>query len=277
MEKFEIYSPFDCVIVSQSSQTFLSSNEHLCLSSCDKMFVYPVGKTQNYSFVLDANSSSPFYRTIKKDNKTFIFFLDGVLSEKYEIFTFSSPKPCNVKVGCGKVVFACEKTERQVNLPRDIVSYTCDKFDHIVYCICKCEDKDYMVAFNTKNKNIKTFSGDEISFNDNLFKISNHNNESTIALDKEGLVLKESSISKQNFIAIDLFNALKSSSYEEGYKMLSQSLQENLPLKDFKEYFGKISYFFPINESQVFALSNNKEKIYNLTVTNGQITDMDDE
>ncbi len=279
MKNIEIYTPFDCLIVSAEGQQFLSQNQHLSLDEAQNLFVYPVGKSTCYSFVLDTSQPSPFYKTISRGDKTLVFLLDGLLSNSYELYSFTfHGKICQVKTGSEKVVFACDKAEREVFLPFPVQKYEAKNDEHIVYVLCQGEKLSSLVAFNLLNKHAKIFTGNAISLCEHGFIVENDFSSNEYSFDKDGLNRKAVRTSSNSaFSSINFFSCLKEGDYHSAYNMLSSALQTNLSQNDFRKFFGQISYFFPLSQTNVFALSNNQPKLYTLTLSDSQITDIDDE
>lgn len=279
MKKIEIYSPFDTLIVSKQGEQFLSSNEHLCIENEEKIFVYPVGKSPCYSFVLSPGFTSPFYKQISYKDKTMIFLLDGLLTNSYSLSTYSEGgKTCNVKIGKEKIVFAIGADEKEVILPFEVNTFKDQKDGHIVTVLCQGDEKSFIVAFNLKTKKIKTFIGNKISLSDNGFSVQNNSSETEYVIDSEGLsrkTVKYNSISPCP--AVDFFSRLKEGDKLGAYNMLSSTLQTQISQPDFKSYFGQISYFFPLSENIVFAIANGQNKIYTLEISQNKIVEIDDE
>lgn len=279
MQNIEVYTPFDCLIVNGERQQFLSQNEHLIIEEAQQIFVYPVSKAPCYSFVLDTSQPSPFYKSISRGDKTLIFLLDGLLSNSYELYTFTSHgKTCQVKAGSEKVVFACDKIEREVILPFPIQKYDAKCEEHIVYVFCEGTNHSFLVAFNLLNKHAKIFSGYTISLKDHGFMVENEDSLTEYLIDKDGISRKTiKTASNCGISSVNFFACLKEGDYISAYNMISSSLQENLSQNDFKKFFGQISYFFPLSQTKIFALSNTQPKLYTLTIADNKITDIDDE
>lgn len=278
MKIIEIYSPFDCLVVSLERQLFLSANEHLVLDDEKEIFVYPINKTPCYSFTLNPNKSSPFYKSITQEDKTMIFLLDGLLSNTLNIYSFKiNGKTCDIKTGSEKVIFCYDNTEREVALSHQVKTFETNCVGHIAYAICHSEDYQTLIAFNLRNKNIKTLSGKRISILNNIIKIENDFAINEYCLDNDGLSVQSvKSLSHPLVAGTNLFSCLKFGDYVSAYAMLSPSLQKNLSQADFKDFFGKISYFFPLSQTQIFALSNSQPKLYTITFSDDKIVEIED-
>ena len=277
MKNFLLYSPYDCLVCSDKSQVFLSQNEHLSLDENEKIFVYPVGKTSRYSFVVDIKSSSPFYKVVSDGDATYAFLLDGLLASTYSVQSFSvNGKTCFVKTGKDKVVFSEGKIEKEIFFPCDMDEFECKKEEHIIYALCKSKNCDFLVAFNASSQKIKTFSGEKISLLEHGFCVENKTSKKEYVIDKDGLSEKSSAVySYLSQAPTDFFSYLKEGDYHSAYRLLSLSLRENLPEPDFKKFFSRISYFFPLSESKVFALSDGKPVFYTISMDGGKITEIE--
>lgn len=279
MEKIKVYTPFDCVIVGRDCEEFLSENEHIEINAEEKLFVYPIGKPQNFAFVLDINVDSPFYKSLSTLNERLVFLLggEGILNTySLSSLTFNG-KICDIKVGKDRVIFSYDKTEKEIFLPFEIVDFSQGREAHIAYILCNGNSSDFLIAFNLKNKEIKTLLGDKITLSSNKILLENKGGKSEYLLDGDGLSLLSTKLSQTNFFAPNFFSNLKEHDYSSAYSQLSPSLQEKLTLSNFKEFFGVISYFFPLSPTKVFAISNGLPKLYTLSFENNLLSDIEDE
>lgn len=282
MNTVKIYTPFDCLVVGKNSSEFLSQNENIVVDENEKLFVYPIGKPQNFSFVLTPSSPSPFYRSITSNGERLIFLLggetEGVLLNSYSLFSLSfMGKTCHVKVGKDRVVFSYDNIEKEVFLPFEIQNFKHQKEEHIVYVLLN-GTFDCLVAFNLKTKDVKSFCGEKITLSANKFTLENGNQTSEYLFDSDGLSILSTKLNPlSNFLAPNFFAHLKQHDFPSAYSLLSKPLQETLSLADFKRFFGSISYFFPISPTKVFAISNNIPKLYTLTIHDNLLADIDDE
>lgn len=279
MENIKIYSPFDCLIVGRDCSEFLSKNEHIEINASEKLFVYPIGKPQNFAFILDPNVNSPFYKSITTSGEKLFFLLggEGGILNTYSLVSLSfHGKVFEIKVGRDKLILSYDKTEQELLLPFEIVDFTHGREEHIAYILCHGESCDFLTAFNLENKKIKTFWGDKITISSHKILLENKGNISEYLLDSDGLSLLSSKSVQSNFFAPNFFTYLKEDNYSSAYSLLSPALQEKLSIKDFKHFFGKISYFFPLSPTKVFALSNGLAKLYTLSIENNLLADIDD-
>lgn len=278
MQTIKIYTPYDCVIISNQGEEFLSANTHLILDKEEKLFVYPINKSMSYSFILDPAKSSPYYREILHNNEKHIFLLGGILSNSYQCQTYSyNGKPCHIKMGSERVIFEYEGGEREILLPFPAHKFSSGRQNHVLYTLCEGEE-NLLVALNLINKKTKTFQGKRIEIEKEGFFVENSHCITKYAFEKEGVVLKEvRPIRSPALPTISFFTFLRARDYQNAYALLSPALQEGLSQKDFKHFMGEITYFFPLEEDCVFALSNSQSKIFTLSFEEGKICDIDDE
>lgn len=278
MNKVKIYTPFDCLIVDKNSQHFLSKNEHLEIEFQEKIFVYPIGRSQCYSFVLETGKTSPYYKEIEYEREKLVFILDGKFSNTYSINNISiGGKVCQIKIGKDKIVFSLDQTEREILFPFSGNDFKINKAQHIVYVTGTENEQDFLVAFNTKNKKAKVFEGDEISLTTNGFILKKNRDKIEYLFDNDGLSILSCELSSQtNYSSIKFFSYLNEGDYQSAYSLLSPVLKSNLTQSNFKNYIGKITYYFPLSPSKIFALSNNTPKLYTITFENSLILDIDD-
>lgn len=288
--KIILYSSFDCLVKVDDLQETINQNQHLQLDTLPKnIYVYPIGKGLRVAFNVDlSNKNSPFYRIIEKDDKVLVFFLDGILSQNAKVFNFSyDNNNCQIEVSKRSVRFSCKDKAKTLSLPDNILNSQCGNFYHIAYAKLDTDESQYFIAHNIKNNHSRVFKGQEITLSDDGFSILSFPHgyekaEESFAITPNGL--KKQS---QNFIptptptteqtlAYKFMSSIKIGDYQTAHLMLSPSLAKTITPIALKEYFGNISYLFPLTKTTCFAISNNQSKLYSFTFLTNQITDISD-
>ena len=290
MKTVVIYSPYKCLIKNEKEEVVLDENEHLIIDNPSKLFVYPLGKTTNYSFFIDLkNEDNKFYRLIEKDNKTLIFLLDGLLTENVDLYFFQyNDIKSEIEVKNQSIVFSCNNHKKIITLPVKVEKYSCGNFYHINYFHYTDQNGENIITYNNKNNNAKLFKGDEIEILENGFTVKTNEkglykkvNEDYF-VDEEGLKSGAKTFSLTDNVApnelalFNFMNALKKEDYQSAYDLLDKTLQDKISQQTLKEYFGKISYYYVIDNKTCFALSNNKNMIYTFSLNEKYITDISD-
>lgn len=275
MEKIKIYSPFDCLIYGREGGTFLSANEHLILDREESLFVYPTNRGEGYSFVLDSAKDSPFYKSITYKEERLIFLLGGLLSNAYLITPLSfKGKTCHIKRGRERIVVEYDGWEREFILPHEYANISHKMKGDILQVLCE-GSPSILIALNLKSKKVKYFEGD-ITLNENGFTLNTPSSQSEYLIDGDGLSRTKVKLAPATTISVHFFSCLKEGDYSLAYSLLSSNLQEGLSQKSFKEFFGRITYFYPLSENEVFALSDGSCRVYCLTIEGEKISEIND-
>ena len=287
--KIIIYTSFPCLLKTESWQETLEENENLTLDNCELITVYPIGKTTRPSFVLDIDKNqSPFYRIVKKEEKILVFLLDGIFAQNIKICSIDcNSQKCQIEIAKNEVSFICSGNKKVLTLPEPILSYDYGNFRHIAYSKLTTDSQQYLIAYNTQTFQSKIFKGDEIEIQDNGFTVlsSPHGYQSTreeYTITQEGLKIADktfSTLSLPNFektLCFRFMNSIKLGDYNTAISMLAPDLASTLSAKTLHQYFGNISYIFPLDESTCFAISNNKNTIFSFNISNNKITEIND-
>lgn len=291
MSPIVLYSPYKCIIKNDKQSVYIDQNSHLVIDNPVSVCVYPTGKTKKYAFSIDLDHlDSEFYRVVKKDNKTLVFLLDGLLSENIEIFEFEYENiKSSIEIAKTKIVFVGEKSKKVINLPNQIKSFQCGQFYHIDYILFENHDGDLsIILYNIKNNKAKILNGDEIQILDNGIMVKRFGKglysdiTEEYIIDRDGLKTGSKTFSlssqaqNQELCVYNFMTALKNGDTSFAYSFLTQSLKDKISPDTLKTFFGNLSYFYLIDPTTVFAISDGQNKIYNFTLKGKQISDISD-
>lgn len=291
MKPIIIYTPYPCLVKMGNSSLELDSNEHAVINDeAPIISVYPVGKNDRYSFNIDLNNTmdSKFYTCLEKDNKKLIFLLDGFLSENVKVFTFHHNNiESQIEVSKSFITFHSKDFKKQIALPYKIEKINCGHFQHIDYVSFSANNHQTLIAYNVKNNKAKIFNADEIDISANGFvlhsKYGNYKNvEEIYYVDSQGLKAKEKIFVLLNdniieeLVPYQFMTAIKNGDIKQANDLLSDELKNNTPIEDVLEYFGKITYFYAISPTTIFAISNGKNVLYDFEMKEKRISDISD-
>lgn len=285
-----IYTSFECLIKTEDFEETLEQNQHLSFDAQPhSLVVYPIGKTSRPSFEINfENFTSQFYRIVQKEDKLLVFLLDGIYVKNYKLYTLSCEgEKCEIEIGTSEASFACGKNKKILNLPIQIISTECGHFRHIAYIKAISNEGEHLLAYNTKNSNTKMFKGESIEISQEGFSVEKSASgydkiKEEYVVTKEGLKIKERLFSPLNhnpsneMICYHFMNRILNGDFDNALALLSPSLQSSLSANSLREFFGKVSYIFPLSAESCFAISNSKNKIYKFSLSNNKITEISD-
>lgn len=286
-----IYSPYKCIVKNGQNSCELDENAHLVIDNAQIVSIYPIGKSKRYAFNVDINEkNSEFYRIVEKENKLLVFLLDGILSENVDLYSFNYQNISSiVEVTKSSITFATDKFKKIIALPSEIKDYKCGHYLHIDYFLCTKNDANMLIAYNIKNNKAKVFKGDEIELLDNGFSVRSSEkgiyrkiNEDFV-IDEDGIKSSSKTFSLsqgvtqiEELLVYNFMSAIKNEDYSSAHNLLDKALGEKISEEALKKYFGKISYFYLIDNKTAFAISNNKNIIYSFLVNDKVILDITD-
>ncbi|MBE7074148.1 MAG: hypothetical protein E7379_03560 [Clostridiales bacterium] len=279
-----IYSTFDCLLKTPSLEKELLSKKNISFDEInEEISVYPMGRSKIIPFTISPPFKSPFYKTIIYNDARLIFLLDGIYVQNVQVYNFThNGRQSRVEIATKEIHFSTNRTKKILHLPQHFDRFNCDKSYHINYVLCENCQESLFVAFNTINGKVKTFDGEKIELKNNQISIKCKNGDNlNLYLDKDGLKQKEKTFNEKAFynplyVANNFMNEIKKGEYLSALNFLSPHLKEIHSSLSLQEYFGEISYIFPIDLYTIFALSNDKEKIYSFEIEKGKIVDISD-
>ena len=287
MEKV-IYTSFDCLVKCGKHEETLSVNEKIIIDSDQPIFIYPTGKDR-ISFEVNPAVSSPFYRVKTYNGQTHIFLIGGLYAENVVCKSFNwGGNKCNIEVGTKTITFEGNSDKKIIHLLNSPKNLQFGNFLHINYLLFDDDKHKTLIAYNPKKNTARIFSGDKIEIEKDGFSVYKspdfyNNIVERYYVDKSGLKVLDKNFSLAENLAFPSENlcykfmsTIKCGDYKNALSLLSPSLAQNLNEKKLKSYFGQISYFYMLDPSTCFALSDNKNVIYQFFVDAGKIIEIND-
>lgn len=289
--KTKIYTSFPCLIKIGEREESLTHNEHLVIEEdIEKFSVYPTLKGR-ISFEVNLNEEeSIFYRIIKHGGKRLVFLIDGLYAENVETCEFDYQNiKSKMEIYPQKVVFESENNKKIIHLARKYRTFKYGNIKFIDYCILNNYDgESTLICYNCRKNTARVFNASEIKEEENGFllvsspfgyaSINQH-----LFIDNEGLKVRKkdfvqaSSMSPEETIPYQFLNSIKFGDYAYCLKMLAPQLNNRLNEESLKAYFGNISYFYMLDPFTAYAISNDKNVIFEFTVKNQKISDISSE
>ena len=283
MEKI-LYSSFDCLVKCGESQETLSVNEKIIIDNDLPIIIYPTTKDR-LSFCVDIDTPSPFYRVKKYNNKIYIFLIGGLHAENVicKNLSYNGTK-YKIEVATKTITFSSDNDKKIICLASTPKNLQFGNFLFIGYILFDNDSKQTLIAYNSKKNTAKIFSGDKIEIEKDGFTIYKspdfYNNViERYYVDSAGLKVLDKNFTIEEKtppekICYKFMSAIKCGDYKNALSILSPTLSQKLNEKGLKQFFGDLSYFYMLDESTAFAISNNKNIIYEFFVDNDKICDI---
>ena len=286
-----IYTSFPCLVKLDEKQENLTKNENLIIDEdFEKLLIYPTERGR-ISFEVDINEKeNNFYRIIERGGKRLIFLLDGLYAENCEIceFEYNGIKS-KIEIYQRKVIFSGRESKKIIHLNKKYRDFKYGNFKYIDYCLLNNYDNNCtLIAYNSQKNTAKVFNAKEILIDENGFSLIDsafgYSSISQILyVDEEGLKVR-----KKDFISSSLstptetlsyqfLNSVKIGDFDKALSMLSPNLNNRLNKDSLKAYFGNISYFYMLNPQSAYAISNDKNVVYEFQIENNKIRDISSE
>lgn len=280
-----IYTSFPCIIKFNESQESLSVNENLSFDDeFDKILVYPTEKGRISFEVNLAELENSFYRIIERGNKRLVFLLDGLYAENAEIseFEYDGVKS-KIEVYPQKVIFSNRSSKKIIHLNQKYRSFKLGNKKYIDYCLLSnLNGESTLLAYNAKKNTARVFNGSDIKEEDDGFVVSTFAFGYTsinqhLYIDEEGLKIRKKDFlssnqnSPEETLPYEFLSAFKYGDYTKCLAMLSPELNDRLNEESLKAYFGNISYFYMISPNTAYAISNDKNVVFDFAVKNFKI------
>lgn len=287
-----IYTSFPCFLKFEGKEETLSQNENLTIEEEIKNIqVYPTQKGR-ISFEIDCDiKESTFYRIIEKNGKRLIFLIDGLYAENAEIaeFDYSGTKS-KLEVYPQKVIFSNKINKKIIHLNQNYRSFKYGNIKFIDYCLLQNHNgESSLVAYNAKKNTAKIFKAEEITLDNNEFTLKNSvfgyaSITQHLYVDDEGLKIKKkdfvqasSHIAPEETLAYQFLNSYKYGDYKQCLSMLAPELNDRLDAEGLKAYFGNISYFYMISPTTAYAISNDKNILFEFAFKEEKICEISSE
>ncbi len=281
MEKFILKTSFDCLIKSSSEEMLLSPNETLELEYAEKLNVYPLG-SHACAFVVDLNKleKSSFYDYTEIDDSTLICLQNGIKCETFKVATLiSGDNKCTFEVSKSTLVVQSGNWKRVIELQEEFENFTTLLKEDIALIKLDNNRGASIYAFNIKSGEVKTFNGESAKFNDNGFELENGGLCTKYVIDSQGLKCENDNITSvaacNETIAYNFLSFLKNGATAKALSMCDNKLKANLDASTLKQFFGKVSYIYPLS-AYTYAIKNESGlKYYRFTVFNQKIVDIE--
>lgn len=287
-----IYTSFPCIIKLNNEQESLSQNENLVIEQdFDKILVYPAQKGK-ISFEVSLNEhETSFYRIIERDNKRLIFLLDGLYAENAEIceFEYKGIKS-RIEVYPHKTIFSGRDSKKIIHLNQQYRSFKYGNIKFIDFCLLtNFNDEKTLIVYNAKKNTAKVFNGSDIKEEENGFSISTsafgyssitqelYVDEDGLKVRKKNFIQSATNLAPEETLAYQFLNSIKYGDYEKCLTMLDSELFDRLNCESLKAYFGNISYFYMISPYSAYAISDNKNIIFEFQIKNNKINEISSE
>lgn len=286
-----IYTSFPCLVKLGDIQETISQNENLVIEEdFDTLIIYPTEKGR-ISFEININEhESSFYRIIERGGKRLVFLLDGLYAENAEVYTLNyNGTKSKIEVYKEKVIFSGKDGKKIIHLNQKYSSYKYGNIKFIDYCLLSNVSGDNtLLAYNAQKNTAKVFSASEITQENDGFIINNsdfgyQSINQQLYIDEEGLKIRKkdfvsaSMLSPEETIAYQFLNSIKYGDYSRSMSMLSQDLQNRIDAAALKEYFGNISYFYMLDPTSAYAISNDKNVIFEFSIKDRKICEISSE
>lgn len=284
-----IYTSYPCVIKIGDKQEELSQNENLLIEEeFDKISVYPAIKGR-IAFEIDFNEKeNSFYRIIKHGGKWLIFLIDGLHAENVETSEFNYQNiKSKIEIYPQKVVFSNSNNKKIIHLTENFSSFKYGNIKFIDYCILNNNDgENTLICYNAKKNTAKTFTSSDIKIENNEFILTSYpfGYASIIQhfyIDEEGLKVRKKDFvqasainSPEQTLPYRFLNSIKIGDYKYCLKMLAPQLNDRLNEESLKAYFGNISYFYMLSPLSAYAISNDKNVIFEFAVKDNKIAEI---
>ena len=293
MKTIKLISAYPVVLKTQSSSFEVDINQTVLFEEETFVDVYPIGNKFSFRIDFQNKEKLPYFIQYESENSIYYFLPDGLFVKSYNVYSFSNNNPVQIESSENTLIFNAPPFKKIVSFNEKYQNASYHKSYDIVYALLSGEDKSMLVALNTKTGKMKSFKGKEIEVKDNAFTvkqnfkdIAGHIITTKYKIDKEGLkrIGHEITFEKDRARVVScdktlpyaFLEAIKVEDYSLAYSYLSESLQNSFPQEALSSYFGKISFFFHVEDNK-FLLKNNGNKILIaiFSISNSEIVDID--
>lgn len=278
-----VKTSYPCLIKSENETCVLEENDTLEIENEQFLFVYP--QNGSIPFYIDTKSETEnrFVSIIKHEDKK-IYLLEkanSVSVEKKHSLSFSG-KTCGVFIANNSISFETETQKTKIDIVHRCKNY--EIFKHKNFACLKFDNDFY--AFSMQKNKLFHFSGSNISFQNGELELTkkfhdSNNREKTAKykLDDEIVFVNESFISSQTKHAKDLIpyktmESIKAKDYAFVLNCLSDKLKSEIDSTKLQEFFGNISSFLPLSDSEFITLSKNQKNYIKFSLFGDKIDDI---
>lgn len=278
---FKLYSSYDCLLKFNDKQEFLDNNTNLSFDNPCKISVYPVGKNDLYSFVLDLGNlkDDKFYKIQKYENNVYIFLVDNIISKTQNIYNFNIKKTlCQVFVSTTSIIFQTEKVRKKIYLPFTYKDYICQQQKNLITCQFNEGSNSLLTIFNPITNQTKSYYG-HIENKSNSFILKNNIFDIEYIFTEDGLKINsfiENSELRHNSLALpyNFMVAILEKNFEYAYSLLDEKLQDKISKNQLKDFLPELKYFKFIEKNKCFAICEAQKIFVNFSVAENKILDI---
>lgn len=286
-----IYTSFPCVVKFKDNQESLTQNENLVIEDdFDKICIYPTQKGRIAFEVNAKEQEGSYYRIIERGGRRLVFLLDGLYAENAETCEFEyNGLKSKIEIYPQKVIFSGRDSKKIIHLSQKFRTSKYGNMKYIDYCLLENYDgENTLLTYNTKKNTAKVFNARDIKEEDNGFILVNSAFGYTsitqhLYVDEEGLKVRKKDFvsstlsSPDETIPYQFLNSIKYGDYRKCLNMLAPELNDRLNTESLKAYFGNLSYFYMLNPTTAYAISNDKNVVYEFLVKNQKICEISSE
>ena len=274
---------YPCLIKSDKDTCELEENDTLEIENEQFLFVYP--QNGNIPFYIDVKSDieNRFVSIIKhKDKKIFLLEKSNMVSVEKKYNLSFSGKTCEVLISNNSICFKTDLQNTKIKIEHTNKNY--EVFKHNNFACLKFLNDFY--AYSIKKNKLFHFSANEITFKNgelNLTKKTNDSNNrekiSKFKLEDEIVLLDESFVSSQTKSNSDLLpykamESIKAKDFGFVYDFLSIKLKNQIKKNQLIDFFGNITSFLPINETEFITISKNNKNYIKFDIVDNKIYDI---
>ena len=287
MKKIELQTDFDCLVVAENEQTYMSTTDIITLEK-DTFFVYPVHSKKVLPFAVNlSNRVGRNYRIVELDEKICCFmFSTSHLSRK---------NVEKIKVGKETVEVLISKTSFEAKCSHYISyefdfppkSYKTMSWQNFLLLHFFFESEENMFVFNINTGEGKIFCGKdfvvnngEITFVETIKDFAKTRQNKKVILENDKIKENTTPLSQEKFlikpetVCFCFLECIKNKNFSLAKKLLSPSLQ-GIEEEKIEEYFGNLYKFFPLSYSRFSLIYPNDTKLIAFSLDQNLIADFE--
>ena len=295
MKSYKIISPYDFLAISQNNQTFVEAGQVLEMQESTLLSIYPTNAKNKIAFTLNpsTDNDSNFFLSVVSDDQKYFYLTQGMSLENFAVSTLSiNNNECKFEIGQDKLTISYSQYKKVLVLQKKFDKYQVGSMANFAYILFTSKEEQNLILFDTKSGQIKMLSGDQIKLttssillNKNLDNIARHILEEEYLVTNDGLVKKTNSLQYQNGRAViatsaqvipyAFLEALSLEDLELAKSYLDLSMRRQVDDEHLKEYFGKITAFYPISTNTYLVKTNEGKKIYKFILADNKISEIE--
>lgn len=287
MKKIELQTEFECLVVTEKEQLFLSPANTLIIED-ESFAIYPATRKILPFVVSTSQKSGNHFRFFEKDGRMFCFLISkGTFSktivekikvEKENVEVLLSHNSLEIKSSTNNLCFDFEERVKKYKLS------TCQNFLVVHLFFSSSEE---VVLFCPSSGLCKNFFGKNFEFKDNSFTFEEEIKDfaksviyKKIVLEKSNLKEESLDLKKENFstkketVCFCFLECVKNQNFLLAKEFLAPSLQ-NVQEEKLKEYFQKPFKFFPLSLTEFVIVYPEDIKSISFRIEDDKIVDFE--